>query len=141
MFFQKKLLGKLPVLMYLSMKFCKEYFRMIRLISFMYPNFVFWMLLRYSNRRAVKTCLGRRLVSMLQSFPKKYNFLFSISDCIGWIPSILSHIADLVGLLKCCTSFTMKCCNRFKIDQSFVLRLFHASQPNNTDDKTTFCRY
>ena len=47
------------------------------------------------------------------TFRKKYSLRFSISHVMGFIPTKLSQISDLVNLGSCCMCLTMKCWRRF----------------------------
>ena len=74
-------------------------------------------LYRY-RKHMYKVYLGRSssvdvYYSYCITFRKKYSLRFSISHVMGFIPTKLSQISDLVNLGSCCMCLTMKCWRRF----------------------------
>lgn len=76
--------------------------------------------------------------SRLHSFPKNNYFLLSISEMMGWMPSILSHKSDLVEILSHWIFFITKCWNSLKTWRSARFKLFQSSHPYNNVGITIF---
>lgn len=73
--------------------------------------------------------------SRLHSFPKKNYFILSISEMMGWMPSTLSHMSDLVEILS---HWMSKRWNLLKTWRSACFKLFRSSHPYNNVGITIF---